>query len=126
MFRLIGSRRGHPEVTEPEPRACTANVWAREIKFARNPVRQLLVPEGDLRIEDDDQGPWVCGDAGRWPARRGVAEVDADKLIAVLPRLATANVRVSWSGPRELLPPSVVTQSFADAIGFRSPGEAGS
>lgn len=105
----------------------TANLWARELQFSGNPVRQLLVPAGELEvIEDKDGSLWLSGQAGRWPAVRGVRVPEDGPLTAVLPTVGRARLRASWSGSRALSSAAEVVDSFAGAIGFRSSGEPGS
>ena len=48
----------------------TANVWARELVVAGNPVRQLLVPASALNLAEEAGGLTVGNEYGRWPATR--------------------------------------------------------
>lgn len=107
--------------------AHTANVWAREMKIAENPIRQLLVPAQDFDIEHDAGTGrlWACGYGGRWPAQRGVKAAAAGELTALLPALSTKAARVSWSGSLELTSPESVTESYRGALNFHNPGEQG-
>ena len=109
-----------------EPLITTAPVWARELTVNRNPVRQLLVPSGELNVVDESEGLSVRNAFGRWPAKRGAAAPADGPLTARLPMLATRRARATWSGVHDLTEPEHVLASYADAIGFRDPSEPGS
>jgi superfamily II DNA or RNA helicase len=108
------------------PSGKTPNVWAHEVRVAGNPIRQLLVPESGLDAVEDTDGLHVASVYGRWPALRGADAASDAPLTARVPVLAGSRARVTWSGSRDLLAPSSVVDSYADAIGFRAPGEPGS
>src|SRR5438270_9833972 len=94
--------------------AYTKNHWAREVKIANNPVRQLLVPESELRIEGGEgTDEWVVGNCGRWPARRNGKASQTGDLTALLPQLTANRSRVAWSGSRDFIPSDRVTKSYA-------------
>ncbi|CAL9653316.1 hypothetical protein SUDANB176_06698 [Streptomyces sp. enrichment culture] len=99
----------------------TSNVWAEQIVFGRNTVRQLLVPSGTLDVLEAATGLQVTSEQGRWPAiRAGGGE--PEQLTAVIPTVRTSG-RVGWVGDTVLRPPQTVLASFVDGIGFRDHSE---
>lgn len=104
----------------------TQNVWAEQRLIGGNRVRQLLVPmSDDLILKTTDSSMAVAGPAGEWPAIRAGSTTSAAQLTACLPTVDRASVRATWCGPRHLLDPATVLESFHDAITFRRPGEPG-
>ncbi|GAA0739556.1 DEAD/DEAH box helicase family protein [Dactylosporangium roseum] len=100
--------------------AITANVWARQLTVETNTVRQLLVPQDELEVQDGPEGLWVAGRGGRWPATRAIGTDKDGPLTAQLPVLRTGKVRVAWIGSRNPIDPSDVLASYVGAFAFRS------
>jgi superfamily II DNA or RNA helicase len=101
----------------------SVNIWANEMKFDENVVRQLLVPAANLELLDEHDGIWLTNQFGRWPARRSEAVGPSERLTATIPTIPAGVVRASWSGDRSLLSPELVLSSYEQAIGFRSPDQ---
>lgn len=99
----------------------TTKVWAQQIVFGRNVVRQLLVPSGTLDVVEAATGLEVASVQGRWPAiQAGGGE--PVQLTAVIPTVRTGG-RVGWIGDTVLRSPQTVLASFVDGIGFRDHAE---
>jgi len=98
----------------------TANVWAHSHRCGGNEVRQLLVPAAADWVVVGEPGELaVSGRFGTWPAVRGAMAVEDGPLTAGIPTVEQATHRLTWSGSRVPVPPEVVRESFAEAIGFR-------
>jgi superfamily II DNA or RNA helicase len=104
----------------------TPNVWADQVTVEGNVVRQLLVPQGTLEVDDRADELWVAGSYGRWPATRTTDAAGDGPLTAGLPLLPIEKARVTWRGSRRPTEPSEVRDSYAGAFPFRAPGEPGS
>lgn len=102
-------------------------VWAEPTKYERNSVRQLLVPAGELDVEDTGGTKRVHGVFGSWPVARtaegALGEVNA--LTAVIPA-GSSSGEVTWLGKRDQMGPDAVRQSLRGSIGYRPYGEPGS
>ncbi|MFI2507381.1 DEAD/DEAH box helicase [Streptomyces sp. NPDC018972] len=99
----------------------TSKVWAQQVAFARNVVRQLLVPSGPLEVLETAASLEVASVQGRWPAIRAGGK-EPEQLTAVIPTVRTGG-RVGWIGDSALRSPQAVLDSFVDGIGFRDHAE---
>ncbi|PGH49708.1 DEAD/DEAH box helicase [Streptomyces sp. Ru87] len=99
----------------------TSKVWAQQIVFGNNGVRQLLVPSGTLDVVEAATGLEVASIQGRWPAIRAGGS-EPEQLTAVIPTVKTGG-RVGWVGDTALRSPQTVLASFIDGIGFRDHAE---
>ncbi|MFE9976863.1 DEAD/DEAH box helicase family protein [Streptomyces hirsutus] len=99
----------------------TSKVWAQQIAFGRNAVRQLLVPSGTLDVVQAATELEVASVQGRWSAMRA-GDGEPEQLTAVIPTVK-AGGRVGWVGDTLLHSPQTVLTSFVDGIGFRDHAE---
>jgi len=100
----------------------TDAVWAKELRIAKNVVRQLLVPAGLLQVVDTDADRFLENSFGRWLVTDNPG--DHDQLTASLGRSGAE--AVTWMGGRTLNSESDVLDSYYGAFDFRDPGLPGS
>jgi len=111
----------------------TPAIWADGRSLAGNVVRQLLVPESNLEVEERSPGAWrVVSCHGQWPAVGASRAVSPEKLTVRLPvgRLTGGRLSgMSWIGSRAAPSPAEVLASFRGAfrLGASAPddGEKG-
>lgn len=100
----------------------TDAVWAEDLRIARNVVRQLLVPGGQLQVVDTETGRFVENCYGRWLV--GDHSGPDDELTALL---EPGDTKVAnWLGARKMTPDSDVLASYDGAFAFRDLGQHGS
>lgn len=95
----------------------TGNIWSDPLVIGPVPVRQLLVPAGQLELAEDGQDLRVAGPTGSWPATTAGGEPRS--LTARVPVVDRGSGQISWIGPRAASSPEEVLESFAGAIGFQ-------
>ncbi|MFB7407348.1 DEAD/DEAH box helicase [Streptomyces sp. NPDC056202] len=98
----------------------TSPLWADDLKFEANKVRQLLVPEGALEMSEQDGTLQVSSVFGVWPACHAGQELAEEALTAVVP---AGGGTVAWRGRLQAHAAETVVESFRGAIGFRHHGE---
>ncbi|UQA32326.1 DEAD/DEAH box helicase family protein [Streptomyces sp. HNA39] len=94
----------------------TPPLWADDLKFESNKVRQLLVPEGALEMSEQDGTLRVSSVFGVWPACHAGHELAVEALTAVVP---AGGGNVAWRGRLQAHAPETVVESFRGAVGFR-------
>ncbi|MFB7379796.1 DEAD/DEAH box helicase [Kitasatospora purpeofusca] len=105
----------------------TSQVWAAPTKWEKNTVRQLLVPAGDLDVEEADGERRLRGLFGSWPSAEATEDTPdgAGVLTAVIPAGAPSG-EVTWIGERSQTGPDAVRHSLRGSIGYHPHGEPGS
>ncbi|UAL29879.1 DEAD/DEAH box helicase family protein [Nocardioides rotundus] len=97
----------------------TEDVWAEDLVFGRNRVRQLLVPASRAVAVTGDEGSLqVSTNFGSWRASRAGQTVETSELTADLSALDGHDGVLTWIGERRPIPPAVVLDSFRGAMGF--------
>ena len=103
----------------------TENVWAKHVNVGVHEIRQLLVPAHEgIELSSTGDREVVASSRGTWPLSRGAGR-SGNGFSAVLPVLAPASGRLSWTGDRGSSGPGAVLQSYLGAITFSTPGESG-
>ncbi len=102
----------------------TSNVWASSREVAGNPVRQLLVPAGELALGGASTEGTASNAFGVWPIAAPGLAADAPLALQVSPMMSRETL-ATWLGSREGRPPGEVLRSYKGAIGFRRPDEPG-
>jgi len=93
----------------------TNDVWSKELIISKNVIRQLLVPFGDLSIEDS--GNFLFNNTGKWPVSKPTS-LEVGKFAAILPNGETGEIEVEWQGNLQRSDPESVLKSYEKLDGF--------
>lgn len=116
------------DVVKPAEWRC-GNVWASTQMFGANPVKQLVVPSSAFSVVSGEDGAMeVSNNYGAWPAATADRPLAEDRLWAGLQlgaKPGDSAAGASWNAPNPLLrsAPSVVLESYRDALTFREGSE---